>query len=175
LARTLTALERLSDAETGVTVNVGPLKGGEATNAVPDYAAAWGNVRFPTKELGDRLGAAMDGLSDEAGALPRVEIRRSFSRPAKPLIPETEALALRARAAAEDLGQELPFAHTGGVCDGNIMQDAGLPTIDTLGVRGGDLHRTSEWIDLSSLVERSQLLAVLLLRLNEDPSLGAGS
>ncbi|MFU8829706.1 MAG: hypothetical protein ACNA8P_09770, partial [Phycisphaerales bacterium] len=67
---------------------------------------------------------------------------------------------------AESLGQKLPFASTGGVCDGNIMQDAGLPTIDTLGVRGGDLHQTSEWIELRSLVERSQLFACLLLRLH---------
>ena len=25
---------------------------------------------------------------------------------------------------------------------------AGLPTIDTLGVRGGNLHREDEWVDL---------------------------
>ncbi|MEO0715968.1 MAG: M20/M25/M40 family metallo-hydrolase, partial [Planctomycetota bacterium] len=68
---------------------------------------------------------------------------------------------------AEDLGQQLPFAKTGGVCDGNIMQHAGLPTIDTLGVRGGGLHTPDEWIDLTSLVERCQLLAILLARIAE--------
>ncbi|MCA9289069.1 MAG: hypothetical protein KDA05_10820, partial [Phycisphaerales bacterium] len=57
-----------------------------------------------------------------------------------------------------------PFASTGGVCDGNILQDAGLPTIDTLGVRGGGLHTPDEWIEIPSLVERSQLLAVLMMR-----------
>jgi glutamate carboxypeptidase len=51
------------------------------------------------------------------------------------------------------------------VCDGNILQDEGLPTIDTLGVRGGGLHTPQEWIDLTSLVERAQLLAVLIARL----------
>ncbi|MFG0259919.1 MAG: acetylornithine deacetylase, partial [Phycisphaerales bacterium JB041] len=58
-----------------------------------------------------------------------------------------------------------PFAKTGGVCDGNQLQVVGLPTIDTLGVRGGGLHTPDEWIDLSSLVERCQLLAVLISRL----------
>jgi glutamate carboxypeptidase len=81
------------------------------------------------------------------------------------MLPAVERLGLLARGVAEDLGQELPFAKTGGVCDGNQLQAAGLPTIDTLGVRGGGLHTPQEWIDLSSLVERCQLLAVLLARL----------
>jgi glutamate carboxypeptidase len=51
------------------------------------------------------------------------------------------------------------------VCDGNVLQSAGLVVIDTLGVRGGNLHRTDEFIEVASLVERSQLLAVLLSRL----------
>ncbi len=74
-------------------------------------------------------------------------------------------MGLKARSVAEDLGQRLPFKSTGGVCDGNIMQAAGLPTIDTLGVRGGGLHTPDEWIELASLVERCQLLAVLVHRL----------
>ncbi|MFG0294074.1 MAG: M20/M25/M40 family metallo-hydrolase [Phycisphaerales bacterium JB050] len=166
LARTLTRIEPLSDEEEGISINVGPLEGGIATNVVPDFAAAWGNVRYPSQEAAEALGAKMDALQTDEDTMPRVVIRRSFNRPAKPLIPETEALALTARRVAESLGQRLPFASTGGVCDGNIMQAAGLPTIDTLGVRGGDLHRTTEWIELRSLVERSQLMACLLLELH---------
>jgi len=97
--------------------------------------------------------------------MPSVEVKTSFNRPAKPATPEVMKLAERARQAAEDLNQKLPFGKTGGVCDGNILQDAGLPTIDTLGVRGGGLHTAQEWIELASLVERCQLLAVLMARL----------
>jgi glutamate carboxypeptidase len=75
------------------------------------------------------------------------------------------ALANLARASAIDLGQELPFGTTGGVCDGNNLQAGGLPTIDTLGVRGGGLHTTQEWIDLESLVPRAQLAALLMCRI----------
>ncbi len=82
------------------------------------------------------------------------------------MIPATESLALQARSVAEGLGQKLPFAKTGGVCDGNILQQAGLPTIDTLGVRGGGLHTPDEWIEIPSLVERCQLLAILIARLS---------
>ena len=38
---------------------------------------------------------------------------------------------------------------------------------DTLGVRGGGLHTTGEWIELASLVERAQLMACLLARLSD--------
>ena len=167
LAEAVVAISKMPDPAKGRIISVGPLKGGDATNAVPDRALAWGNARFPTQEVADELGVMLDALQTPENAMPRVVVRRTFNRPAKPLNPATEALALMARAAAQDCGQSLPFAATGGVCDGNILQDEGLPTIDTLGVRGGGLHTPQEWIDLSSLPERAQLMATLLHRLAE--------
>lgn len=165
LAERLVRLAEIPDPASALILSVGPLAGGKATNAVPDLAVAWGNVRYADEagagELAGRLGALATGPE----ALPRVEVLWDFNRPAKPMLPGTEKLALLARGAAESLGQSLQFARTGGVCDGNQLQAVGLPTIDTLGVRGGGLHTPEEWIDLSSLVERCQLLAVLLARL----------
>lgn len=165
LGELLIQLAKMANPEEGRIVNVGPLRGGTVTNAVPDHAACWGNVRYRDPEAGQVLGRMIDGLATAGDALPRVVVHRDWNRPAKPLNDAVQALADRARAAAEDLGQSLPYAKTGGVCDGNILQGAGLPTIDTLGVRGGNLHRPDEFIELASLVERSQLLAVLLMRL----------
>jgi len=166
LAECILAVSEMPEPARGRTLNIGPVRGGVATNAVPDSAAAWGNVRFPDAAAADEIGAMLDALATPTDAMPGVVVRRSFNRPAKPLTPRTEALAMRARSAAEDLGQSLPFEKTGGVCDGNIMQDAGLPTIDTVGVRGGGLHTPDEWIDLTSLVERCQMLAILIARLS---------
>ncbi|MCA9272414.1 MAG: M20/M25/M40 family metallo-hydrolase [Phycisphaerales bacterium] len=165
LGEILVKIGQMPEPERGMVANVGPITGGNAANAVPDHATAFGNVRFPDQAVADELGAKLDSLATSGEALPKVSVYRSFNRPAKPEIPPTRALAERAREVAEALGQSLPFAKTGGVCDGNIMQDAGLPTIDTLGVRGGGLHTPDEWIDLSSLVERCQLMAVLVMRL----------
>ncbi len=165
LARAILAVADMPDPARGRILNIGPLEGGSATNAVPDRARAWGNVRYPNAEIADEIAEMLDSLQSEPDAMPRTIVRRSFNRPAKPLTPEVERLALLARACAEDLGQSLPFAGTGGVCDGNILQAVGLTTIDTLGVRGGGLHTPDEWIDLSSLVERAQLLGLLISRL----------
>ncbi|RMH27441.1 MAG: M20 family peptidase [Planctomycetota bacterium] len=165
LAEALVRVGRMPDAGRGRVVSVGPLEGGSATNVVPDRARAWGNVRYPDERIGREIAADLDALATPEGACPAVEVRRSFNRPPKPLTPAVERLAGLARDSAAALDQRLPFARTGGVCDGNILQQAGLPTIDTLGVRGGGLHTPQEWIDLSSLVERCQLLALVVSRI----------
>lgn len=167
LADCIRTTAAMPDPANGIILNIGPLEGGVAANVVPDRARAWGNVRFPNREAGEHLGQRLGALATAPDAMPAIQINRSFNRPAKPLTQATEQLALKARAAAEDLGQKLPFGKTGGVCDGNNMQSAGLPTIDTLGVRGGGLHTPQEWIELDSVVERCQLLSILILRICE--------
>lgn len=166
LGEVLVQLAGMAEPQLGRIVNVGPLQGGAATNIVADYAACWGNVRFADGESARWLERGLVALATAPDQLPRVTVHHLINRPAKPLTEEVRRLAEKAREAASDLGQELRFGSTGGVCDGNIMQAAGLPTIDTLGVRGGNLHRTDEFIELSSLVGRCQLLAVLLARLS---------
>jgi len=174
LARIIVRLSELSDPARGRIVNVGPLKGGDVTNIVPEYASCWGNVRFRDEAAAEELACAIDALASEPspsgrgqgeGDLPRIIIHRHWNRPAKPKAAEVERFAHFARSVAEDLGQQLPFASTGGVCDGNILQAMGLPTLDTFGIRGGNLHRTDEFIEIPALVERAQLLAVVILRM----------
>jgi glutamate carboxypeptidase len=168
LAERVLRVARIPRPTMGIIANVGPLEGGIATNVVPDRARAWGNVRFPTTPDAEYLKSSINALATSTSSMPRAAVELTFNRPAKPLTPQVQHLANLARSAAEALGQSLPFGKTGGVCDGNNLQAAGLPTIDTLGVRGGGLHTPQEWIDLSSLVERCQLLALLLHRITRD-------
>ena len=162
--------EALSSAEGGRIVNVGPLQGGAATNIVPDGAHAWGNMRFSGDAAQAELERGLDALAMGGdGDVPRVRVRRIVGRPAKPLTAPVEHLVRIVERAAEELGRPLARARTGGVCDGNNLQAAGLPTLDTLGVRGGNLHRTDEWVDLEGLVDRAQLLAMSLLRTAASP------
>ena len=170
LAHAMIEAAKLPDPAAGRIVSIGPIVGGNATNAVPDLARAWGNVRFSTPADAELLRTQLESIAKQldrgsGGGLPGVVARTSFHRAAKPLVPATLALAERYRAVSEAIGKPLPFGKTAGVCDGNIMQGAGLPTIDTVGVRGGGLHTPQEWIELESLVDRCQMLAILLLRL----------
>lgn len=167
LARAIVSVADLADPENGAITNIGPVRAVQPSNVVSDHACAWGNVRFANMEVAARLGNAFDHIQTSPDAMPRITIHRSLNRPVKPATQEVMRLAHAVRAVAEALGQTLPFGKTGGVCDGNALQAAGLPTLDTLGVRGGGLHTPQEWVEIPSLVERAQLAAVLMRRLTE--------
>ena len=47
------------------------------------------------------------------------------------------------------------------------MVAAGVPNIDTLGVRGGRIHSTEEFVVTDSFEERASLSALILCRLAE--------
>ncbi|MDZ4755212.1 MAG: M20/M25/M40 family metallo-hydrolase [Phycisphaerae bacterium] len=165
LAQAILDAAAASAPDAGRIVNIGPLEGGLVSNAVPDHASAWGNVRFADPKAQVELARRLDSLNTTGDTLPGVMLRRTFARAAKPMTPEVERFAMAVRDVATDLGQPLPFTTTGGVCDGNVLQSVGLLTLDTLGIRGGNLHRTDEFIEIPSLVERCQLLAIVLYRI----------
>ena len=54
---------------------------------------------------------------------------------------------------------------SGGGSDGNFTGALGIPTLDSLGVRGKGAHTLEEYIEVDSLVERAQLMAELLVRI----------
>ena len=56
---------------------------------------------------------------------------------------------------------------TGGASDANTTAGLGVPTLDGLGPIGGDDHSADEWLDLSSVVPRTTLLATLIARVGE--------
>ena len=54
--------------------------------------------------------------------------------------------------------------YSGGGTDGSIAQAVGLPTIDSLGVDGKGAHSSREESTVDSLIARTKLAAVLLVR-----------
>ena len=61
----------------------------------------------------------------------------------------------------------LSWRSSGGASDGNKLAAAGLPVVDTMGPRGGNLHSPQEYLLLDSLAERAKLAALVLIRLAE--------
>jgi glutamate carboxypeptidase len=76
-----------------------------------------------------------------------------------------ERLFLLVKACGADLGLDIGWRDTGGVCDGNNLAAAGLAVVDTLGVRGGSIHSDREFMITASLVERARLSALILMRI----------
>ena len=156
---------KLVDLDADTVVNIGPLEGAKATNIVADSARAWGNARFRDAAREERVKQGLLALATAADApLPRTRVEYEPNRPAKPETAAVRALAEEVRAIGEALGETIGFGKSGGVSDGNLMQAEGLPTLDTMGPRGGNLHRTDEYIDLASMAPRAATLAILLAR-----------
>jgi len=167
LSRFVEAAEALTDYPSGTTVNVGLIAGGEATNTVPAHAECNIDFRFEDPVAGDKLIAAVQELPTDA---PR-ELGGSIAAAGgvrRPPWGKTEAgmqLFQKYASCAEAAGlgsDESPLC--GGGSDGNHLAAAGLAVIDGLGPRGKGFHTHKEWIEVSTLAQKTDALLRFLLR-----------
>ena len=82
-----------------------------------------------------------------------------------PLNEKTEKLIACIRTVAEALGQEFSTEHRRGTSDGNYFGAWGVPTLDGFGPVGIRDHTPDERILISSLKERTALLALFMIEL----------
>ena len=159
---------RLAMSKTpGLSINPARIDGGSPNNVVPDLAILRVNMRPRTtddQEIAARLIAkALDETARQHDVF--IEAHGGFGRPPKPLTEEAEALFNLVKQAGADLGQPISWQSSGGVCDGNNIAACGVPVVDTMGVRGGKIHSTEEFLIVESLAERAALSALTILRL----------
>ena len=167
-ARIAQALDALNGQREGVTVNVARIDGGAPLNMVPDVAVLRFNARLPDIEAEAWLIRGIEeALAEGRGEGIEAELHGGITRKPKPFVPAQQALFEAVREAGTLIGQSLAWAPSGGVCEGNNLFAAGLPGIDTLGVRGGDIHSEREYAWGESFAERAQLSALVLAKLAE--------
>jgi len=149
-----------------VTVNVGRVEGGAALNMVPDLAICRINVRCTQRrqqnDVREVLEEIVKGVSEREGF--SAQLYGDFHAPPRPLDEPLQRWLEHASECANELGMNIHWEPTGGACDGNRLSAAGLPTIDTLGPVGGEIHSPREFIFLDSLPQRAQLAALLLMK-----------
>lgn len=160
-------VEALMGVRDGVVFNVGSVDGGAAVNIVPDNAVLRVGSRAPDPESAEwaeaQIMTALDEVLKRDGIT--AHMHGGFYRPPKPRNAAQDRLIGDVRETAKAIGLDLVFKDTGGVCEGNNVFAAGTPNIDTLGVRGGRIHSSDEFMVVSSLSERAGLSALLLNRL----------
>ncbi len=167
MARLITGLSQLNGRVPGAVVNVGQVEGGGPVNIVPDLAICRFNIRVNDAEAQSRIDPHVDQVIADIRRQEGITVQRygRWTSPPKSIDPATQTLIHHVTACGQDLGLSINWQSTGGVCDGNKLAAAGLPTVDTLGPRGGDIHSSDEYLLLDSLTERAKLSALLLMKL----------
>lgn len=174
LAYKIVEIERMTDYESGVTVNVGVVNGGEARNTIAPCAEALIDLRYPQPQQGldavaqfEAIFASVFSYAVDSGEI-STESWTNLHRPPKIPTPESDYLLQKTLSISKLLGQTIGVGDSGGGTDGSLTQAVGLPTLDSLGGTGSGSHSNREEGRISSLVERAKLSAVLIHRLTAE-------
>jgi glutamate carboxypeptidase len=157
------AAQLLNGSRPGLTVNVGIVSGGTGANVVPDAARAEIDVRVSTPADRVFVEAALRAIA-AATCVPGTSSRLSGGWLAPPMPPTEggEELLALASACATRLGFVVDGAGTGGISYANHLAEMGVPVLDGLGPIGGLDHSPDEYVLVSSIVPRTQLLTLIM-------------
>lgn len=163
MARKILEIEAMTGPD--CTFSVGVIHAGQWVNCVSSACHAEALSMAKRQEDLDNGVARMLALSGEENGV-EFRVTRGVTRPVwEPDQPGTMAMFEIARDIAQELGFDLTAASAGGGSDGNFTGAMGIPTLDSIGVRGKGLHTLNEHIEVDSLPERARLIAGLLMRL----------
>lgn len=153
----------------GLAVNPAKIDGGGPNNVVPDHAVLRVNFRPQTPADIIDIDTKLTALCEDISRDHDVSVHRhgSFNRPPKPMDAPAQKLFDHVKSCGADLGLTIGWKDSGGVCDGNNIAACGVPIVDTMGVRGGSIHSSDEYMIVDSLAERAALSALAIHRLVE--------
>jgi glutamate carboxypeptidase len=151
----------LNDPQNGVSVNVGMVEGGQRPNVVAANSKAVIDVRVPTTEDARRLEKLILALKPVTPGV-ALKITGSIDRMPLERTPRNQALWQQARRIGLEMALDLEEGMAGGASDGNTTSHF-TATLDGLGPVGDGAHATHEYVVINSLVDRTALLAGLLM------------
>jgi glutamate carboxypeptidase len=162
LARKIVRLHALTNYDTGITTNVGVIRGGNTHNTVAPWAEAELDLRFVTLEQHAQIVPVIEEIV-------RSEDMPGTSADIKPIamfLPlerkHSEALFALYKDAAARTGFTVDGEFTGGCADSGFTAALGVPTLCGLGPVGGKAHTDEEFCRLDTLVPRTQALAATI-------------
>jgi len=161
MAYQVLALQALTEYEKETTVNVGLIRGGLASNVVPDLCEAEVDFRVMDPGEADRLRQAIRSLSPRLPGT-SLEVEGDLNRPPMPRDERMAHTFAAARRIATRHGLALQEGASGGASDANFTSALGVPTLDGLGADGDGAHAIHEHVRIASLATRAALLAALL-------------
>jgi tripeptide aminopeptidase len=154
------------DAET--TANIGVIKGGRATNIIPDKVELKGEARSHNldklRRQVDQMERVLVSTCAKFGAQARVEIRQAYTAFE---INKNSLLIKMAEAAVRSAGVEPAVKKTGGGSDANVFNAAGVQTI-IMGVGADQVHTLGERLAIADLIKGTEIIVKLLEELSRE-------
>jgi glutamate carboxypeptidase len=162
LAHKILALHSFNDFKQGRTVNVGLIRGGTRHNVIADLAEAEIDIRVWDEESASSMIKAVRAICDRVYVTGcKSELTGGMIFPPWPKQKESVELFEMVRKAGGKLGIDLNYIGTGGCSDANHVWTF-APVIDGMGPIGRNHHSPMESLDIASLTERCQVLALFL-------------
>jgi glutamate carboxypeptidase len=164
MARRIVEIEDMTGPD--CTFSVGVIHAGQWVNCVSSSCDAQAlSMAKKQEDLDDGVKRMLALQGTQNGV--EFQVTRGVTRPVwQPDTPGTLKIFEIAKEIAKELGFTLEGRSQGGGSDGNFTGAMGIPTLDSLGVRGAGLHTLTEHIRIDSLTERARLMAGLLMRLS---------
>lgn len=150
------------DEET--TANIGIIRGGQATNIVPEQVYLEGETRsldeVKKRAMSELICRQMTERAEAAGARVKMEVEQLYTS----FRLDDEAPPVRlALQAARNLGLEASVRESGGGSDANVLNDHGIPTVN-LSTGMQKVHSTKEMILIEDLHNTArQVLEIIRL------------
>ena len=162
LARQTERLHAINQSGSGITLNVGVVRGGTRSNVVAAEAEGEVDIRFSTEnELQEveRLMSSLQSIDERV----KVSVFGGINRPPLERTPAVVGLFETARSVAALIDFQLDEAQVGGASDGNFIAALGIPVLDGLGISGDGAHANHEHILAADISTRGTILTGLLL------------
>jgi glutamate carboxypeptidase len=161
LSHVIQTLFALNDSDKGITVNVGTVDGGLQPNVIAPHSQAVVDVRVPTVADGKQIEKAIYSMQPMTPGV-RLTIEGGIGRLSMEQTPRNKLLWQRAESLGKDLGLSLQQGRAGGGSDGNTTSQY-TATLDGLGPVGHGAHAEHEFLYIDKTLERTALLALLML------------
>ena len=165
-AHKIIQLEKWKDTN-GITCNCGVIQGGTVPNSVAGECVFLVDIRFADQEQYREAVRLCQRVAEES-TVPGCSCRLEAvsERPAMVVTPENEALFARMNEIYETCGLPvLRSRHCLGGSDAAYTTQAGIPTVDSLGVDGGNIHSPKEFAYIESLVDCAKRLVAMALHI----------
>ncbi len=161
LAHVIRKLYALADPGRGMTVNIGLIGGGLASNVVAPEAWAEVDLRVLRRSDAEAFDRDFRSLAPEVPGT-EIEVQGGVNRQPLEPNPRNRALWHAAERCAAELGIGLGESTAGGGSDGNFTSEHAA-TLDGLGAVGDGAHAVHEHAVIARMPERAALLAALML------------